>query len=166
MHAKPAELDTHIVERAREFAEALRGQVHVLHANNPNPFGIVALDPAVDASTLQVGYEHLTRQAREDFKTFADEHQVPRARRHMVDGDPVFVVPKMARKLHASLVVMGAVSRSGLKRVFIGNTAERVLSGLPCDVLVMKPQAFRKRVQPKMRGMNVVATPTVLTLPV
>ena len=39
----------------------------------------------------------------------------------------------------ADLVVMGAVSRSGLKRLALGSTAERVLDFLPCDVLVVKP---------------------------
>jgi hypothetical protein len=34
---------------------------------------------------------------------------------------------------------MGAVPRSGLKRLFIGNTAERVLHQLPCDLLIVKP---------------------------
>jgi universal stress protein E len=33
---------------------------------------------------------------------------------------------------------MGATSRSGLKRIFIGNTAEHVLDSLQCDVLVVK----------------------------
>jgi hypothetical protein len=37
---------------------------------------------------------------------------------------------------------MGAVSRAGLKRVFIGNTAERMLDMLDCDVLVVKPPGF------------------------
>jgi universal stress protein E len=34
---------------------------------------------------------------------------------------------------------MGAVSRTGLKRIFIGNTAEHVLDSLRCDVMVVKP---------------------------
>jgi universal stress protein E len=42
--------------------------------------------------------------------------------------------------MRAGLVVIGATSRSGLKRVFIGNTAERVLDGLKSDVLVVKPR--------------------------
>jgi universal stress protein E len=33
---------------------------------------------------------------------------------------------------------MGATSRSGLKRIFIGSTAEHVLDSLQCDVLVVK----------------------------
>jgi universal stress protein E len=41
--------------------------------------------------------------------------------------------------MRASLVVMGAISRSGLKRIFIGNTAEQVLDSLRCDLLIVKP---------------------------
>jgi hypothetical protein len=47
------------------------------------------------------------------------------------------------------------MSRSGLKRVFIGNTAERVLHDLPCDVLVVKPPRFKSRVAYQSRGMRV-----------
>jgi universal stress protein E len=38
---------------------------------------------------------------------------------------------------------MGAVSRSGVKRLVLGSTVERVLDELPCDVLVVKPRGFR-----------------------
>ena len=37
---------------------------------------------------------------------------------------------------------MGAVSRSGLQRIFIGSTAERVLDRLPCDLIVVKRPGF------------------------
>jgi universal stress protein E len=57
----------------------------------------------------------------------------------LVCGNPATEIPALARSLRAGLVVMGAVSRTGLKRVFIGNTAEDVLDGLHCDVLVVKP---------------------------
>jgi universal stress protein E len=40
-------------------------------------------------------------------------------------------------------MVMGAISRGRLERVFVGSTAERLLDRLPCDVLVVKPPDFR-----------------------
>jgi universal stress protein E len=52
----------------------------------------------------------------------------------------------MARRLRADVVVMGAVSRRGLARLLIGNTAEQALDELPCDVLVVKPRGFRTTV--------------------
>ena len=48
------------------------------------------------------------------------------------------LLPAIARRWKAHVLVMGAVSRSGLKRLFIGNTAERVLDAVDCDVLVVK----------------------------
>jgi universal stress protein E len=57
-------------------------------------------------------------------------------------GVPSEVVPRFAQKIAADVVVMGAISRSALKRMFIGSTAERVLEYLPCDVLVVKPPDF------------------------
>jgi universal stress protein E len=41
---------------------------------------------------------------------------------------------------------MGAVSRSALRRLLIGNTAERVLDELGCDVLIVKPRGFKTTV--------------------
>jgi universal stress protein E len=52
--------------------------------------------------------------------------------------------------------VMGAISRSGLKRVFIGNTAEQLLDRLPCDLLIVKPAEFVSRVPITRRGARVV----------
>ena len=41
-------------------------------------------------------------------------------------------------RLRADVVVMGAVSRSGLERLFVGSTAEDVLDKLSCDLLIVK----------------------------
>jgi universal stress protein E len=51
---------------------------------------------------------------------------------------------------------MGAVSRSGLKRFLIGNTAESLLDQLTCDVLIVKPERFATRVPRRARGANIV----------
>jgi universal stress protein E len=45
-------------------------------------------------------------------------------------------------QLRADAVVMGAVSRSGLKGLFLGNTAEDVLDRLQCDLVIVKPDGF------------------------
>ena len=39
---------------------------------------------------------------------------------------------------------MGAVSRSLLARPVIGNTAERVIDHVDCDVFIVKPAAFKR----------------------
>jgi universal stress protein E len=67
-------------------------------------------------------------------------HKIAANKAHLVCGDPAVELPVLARSIRAGLVVMGAMSRSGLKRIYIGNTAEHALDSLQCDVLVVKPR--------------------------
>jgi universal stress protein E len=80
------------------------------------------------------------------------------ARRHLVETDPVNGILEVARRSRSAIVVMGAVSRSGLKRVFIGNTAERVLDALACDLLIVKPARFVSGVARARRGARLTMT--------
>lgn len=155
-HDKPARLDVAIVAEASRFARALHGTVELVHANFPSGFGLMLGDPAIGAATLATTFEQQEAHSRAAFDAFADKARIPRASRQLIDSDPVFAIPHVARKVGADLVVMGAVSRSGLKRVFIGNTAERVLDDLPCDVLVVKPARSVPRVAARVRGIRLV----------
>jgi universal stress protein E len=154
--AKPAQLDQGIVAAGVAMSQAFGGKFALLHANFPGSFALMTGDAALDGAALGLAYDQQRAADKEAFDAFASRMRVPRANRHLVEADPVFAIPNMARKLRAHLVVMGAVSRSGLKRVFIGNTAERVLEALPCDVLVIKPARFPRRVRRSARGMRVV----------
>jgi len=165
-HAKPSRLDALIVDQAKQLARKLGGVLHVMHANFPSLFGLPLGDPEVDPVTLQATFDQQKRLDRKAFTAFASAARIPRARRHLVDADPVAAIPRLARRVSADLVIMGAVSRSGLKRMLIGNTAERVLGDLPCDVLVVKPAHFAKRVTERIRGMRVVPQQPMLPLPV
>jgi universal stress protein E len=164
-HAKPSGLDSIIVAKAKQLSTALRGTFHLMHAAYPSAFGITLGDPAIDATTLAATYEQQKEVARKEFADFAASAKVPRKRRHVIDRDPTTGIAAIARKLRADVVVMGAVSRSGIKRLLIGNTAERVLGSIPCDVLVVKPAHFEKRVQTTPRGMRVVAPQPLVPLP-
>jgi universal stress protein E len=164
-HAKPAKLDSNIVAQATAITRALRGTLELMHANFPTAFGFAVGDPAFDGMTLAAAYDQQKERSRKTFEAFADKARVPRASRHLVDSDPLFAIPHVARKIGADLVVMGALSRSGLKRVFIGNTAERVLDELPCDVLVVKPAKAAPRVAAKPRGMRLVPSQPLLPAP-
>jgi universal stress protein E len=164
-HAKPAAIDTDIVASARSLARAFGGNATVMHAACPPWQAFALADPALGPVTVAAAYDAQKAAATRAFAKFAAAQRIPTRQRQVLDEDPVTGIPRLARKLRASVVVMGAVSRSGLQRVFIGNTAERVLPALPCDVLVLKPRRFRSRVAGKTRGMRVVAQPA-LPLPV
>jgi universal stress protein E len=60
----------------------------------------------------------------------------------------------VVKRTRAGIVVMGALSRSGLRRMFIGNTAESVLDALACDVLVVKPTPFKTAVSRRQNALT------------
>jgi hypothetical protein len=77
----------------------------------------------------------------------ADKAGIPRSRCHLSMGEVAGQLSAFARRTGTAIVVMGAVSRSAIKRFFIGNAAERTLDRLNCDVLVVKPRGFRSGVE-------------------
>ena len=75
------------------------------------------------------------------------------SRLHLLEGDPDAVLPATTRRLRTGVAVMGAMSRRGLKRLFVGNTAERLFDDLQCDVLVIKPPRFPARMPRARRSV-------------
>jgi nucleotide-binding universal stress UspA family protein len=53
-------------------------------------------------------------------------------------GTPYEVICQDAKKLRADLIVLTTHGKTGLKRVWLGSTAERVVRHAPCPVLVVR----------------------------
>jgi universal stress protein E len=160
--SKPAKLDQRILTASSTLAHALHGTQHAMHAYVPFPYGA---DP--DMMTNRETVARLQADATAAAQKLLDRElratRIPKTHRHVVGRHPVDAIPRTARETHTSVVVMGAVSRSGLKRLFIGNTAERVLDLLSCDILIVKPDGFTNRVSRGRRGVRVVAPPAMPT---
>jgi universal stress protein E len=151
-HAKPAALDGAILEAALDAAGGRPARVLACHAYSfPTP---VVIDGAVEAYWIGMSEEEIARyegMLRQDLDRLADRYRVPRKNRLVVTGDPAFALPRIVQKHRAAVVVMGAVSRSALTRLFIGSTAERVIDALDCDVLIIKPRGFKTSVARRPR---------------
>lgn len=59
----------------------------------------------------------------------------PSAQRVVLTGRPDEQIAAQARKLDADIIVMGMLGASGLRRLLLGSTTERVLRDAPCPVL-------------------------------
>lgn len=158
-YSKPLKLDREILGCASQIAQALRGSLHAVFAYDPIP--IAAMEPGLPLaqSTEAIAAATETR-ARKVFARTLNGASVPESRRHLVPQHPIDAIEGAAAKIDCGIVVMGAISRSGLKRLILGNTAESVFDALQCDVLVVKPKSFASRVPRAQRG------PQVMTLPV
>jgi len=158
-YSKPLRLDREILSCAAQITHALRGSLHAVFAYNPLP--VAALEPglALAGATDAVLAEAETR-ARKALARVLNGAAIPESRWHLVPQHPIDAIEGAASQTGCGIVVMGAISRSGFKRLVLGNTAERVFDELPCDVLVVKPKRFSSRVPRARRG------PQLMTLPV
>jgi universal stress protein E len=157
--AKPAKLDAAIMAAADRLAGSLGGKLHIAHAWENAPLATVTqLSAMAPEMTLQI-QRKVRRDRRAAFNREVGKAGLAHAKRHFVEGHPVDVILKLARRQRTAIVVMGAISRSGIQRLVLGNVAEQVLDALPCDVLVVKPARFKARVGKKIRGVQLIPTP-------
>jgi universal stress protein E len=144
-HDKPAALDDEILHVAKGIAEKVQGDVHAFHAYDPR----IAVATATANAYIPVSlpFDEIEQQMHEDhekrFSEITEFHEIATDNAHLVAGMTHEELPLIAEKLHADVVVMGAVARNRWKRLFIGATAERTLEDLPCDLLIIKPDWFQ-----------------------
>ena len=138
-----AALDHRILDITASLGKRMDAQVHAMHAYLPATIATAAvggMPPMVGVSEEALVAERALKRSR--IKQLTDAYGVADANLHVDPGAAVEYLPHMAAACGADIVVMGAIARSGLKRILIGSTAERVLETLPCDVLVVKPTDF------------------------
>jgi len=141
---KPALLDNRILDYASLLSKSLSGELHVLHAYLPLAIVAAAAGAHPPMATM-VSPDDLAAEGHErraQVEKLVAEYAVKPAHIHLDVGGPAQVLPRMAAVVGADIIAMGAIARSGLKRVFIGSTAEDVLERLPCDALIVKPPDF------------------------
>lgn len=131
-HDKPAALDDRIFSFGADLARVVRGHLNVVHAFS-TPMGV-----ELPAEVRDV----LAEEHRKAMTEFLDRHAVVAEQSYLYEGLPHESLQLAAKEHAADFVVMGAVARRGLKRLFIGSTAERVLDRLPCDLVIIKPLDF------------------------
>jgi universal stress protein E len=156
--SKPLQLDKCILRTARILSQSLRGTLHAVHAYARVPGGSLP-DAGFTSALLEDIAQQSERAARVRLDRALRATRIARARRYLIARDPVNGIAEAARRSRSAIVVMGAISRSGFKRLLIGNTAERILDELSCDVLVVKSSKFRTRVPRSMRGPHWLASP-------
>lgn len=144
-HAKPAELDDRLLLAARGFIGQLGGRIAVVHAYErfdvaaPGVLRRPLLSPASPEARSFVA------RTSELVTKLAGKYGVGAADCTVREGAAETVIAAQTNRLGTNVLVMGAVSRSLLSRPVIGNTAERVIDHVGCDVFIVKPAGFRGR---------------------
>ena len=158
-HAKPLKLDLAILKVGKTLSKALRGTLHAVHAYAGFPMG--AYPEGMSGQAVQGLADEAEHLAKLRFQRALKPMRIARTRQFLIARQPIAAIEEAARQSRSAIVVMGAISRSGYKRFLIGNTAERILDDLGCDILVVKPADFTSRVPQSARGARLrVTVPT------
>jgi universal stress protein E len=155
---KPANLDAQILSVASNIAGTLRGRLHAVHAYLPLPEEPISRRLLSDTQLEKLNAQ-TEAAAGLQFQQTLRAVSVLKSRRHLLPCHPIAAIEQTARKTHSAIVVMGAISRSGLRRFIFGNTAEYLLDSLPCDLLIVKPPKFCAPLPKGSRGVKFVAAP-------
>jgi universal stress protein A len=141
---------------AVKIAESSGATLDILHVIH-NPFdemymtAITETDPALmemyanepqrRARILRATEEH----SEVLLKQFCHEvvQHYPKVRYHVRKGDPFEAILDGAEDFMTDLIVLATHGRTGVKRLVIGNVAEKIVRHAPCPVLTVKPNAVR-----------------------
>jgi universal stress protein A len=119
---------------ARELAGKFAARVTLLHIVQPifPPVTEVAFTFEKQAREMQDEAERQLRDLAGSLPSGANAETV------LDTGVPWDCIVERAGKLGADLIVMGTHGRSGLKHLWLGSVAERVVQHAPCAVLVVR----------------------------
>ena len=156
---KSVSLDLDILDYSAMLASALGDHVHVVHAFNPIPDMRASelVSPQLVGEAVQEAYSI----AHASLDPLLDRMAVEQRHRHIEEGFPVDVIESVLKRCCAQILIMGSLSRTGLKGLMIGNTAERVVDRVGCDILIIKPSDFANTVPQASRGADVVPPPAL-----
>ncbi len=145
-------LNRQILEMSSSLARAEDSEVHIAHAwdvfgedllrSRSWDFSETEFDAMVqeEATARRRWLDDLVKS----YGISVDKHNADALdiHHHVIKGHAQHVVPELAHDLAVDLVVMGTVARAGIAGLFMGNTAETILTQLDCSVLTIKPPGF------------------------
>jgi nucleotide-binding universal stress UspA family protein len=127
--------------------------LHVYSEHDAYPLDLLTPNDDIDvAATRRLQRRH----ALEQLRGFVAESLLPiEPTLHVERGEPWKRVLSTANRIEADLTVLGAVGRSGVAGLLIGNTAEKILYSSECSLLAVKSDGFVSPVRPKSAMLHV-----------
>jgi nucleotide-binding universal stress UspA family protein len=130
------------IETAKRLGQRFGATIHLAHVHHwqyPADF----VGPVLSSGFLPEAFqEDRNRQLAEQLKSIAKRAGLsPQEQTHLRTGAaPFYEICKLAQEIPADLIVTPTHGHTGLKHVFLGSTAERVVQHSPCPVFVVRPR--------------------------
>jgi universal stress protein A len=120
-------------EYALPLARQFGGEITLLHAVEPPPY-------AMDISYIPRSEGFPTASTKKELDELGNRVVGPELLKDVIVevGTAFEVITSIARDCAVDLIVLTTHGKTGLKHVFMGSTAERVVRHAPCPVLVVR----------------------------
>ncbi|PKI16534.1 universal stress protein [Colwellia sp. 12G3] len=139
-HDKTERLDTNILQAGLVMAELFDGELQVCHCYQP--IGIELWQGmssvGMDHSLVNGDFNDYSDAIKHHHKVIFDEllkdYEFTEKSTHLVAGSAEYELPDLVKSCQIDLLVMGM----GNNGKFIGNTIEKILDNVECDILSIK----------------------------
>jgi len=140
-----SKMSVQAVEIAKQLARRFGASIHLAHVRQLNyATDFVAPAPPIVPFAFMTYEQNAEQTALKELKKVASECGVSSAMCEVLGGAPPFdEICRLAQTIPADLVVMPTHGRTGLKHVFLGSTAERIVQHSSCPVLVARGKALQ-----------------------
>jgi len=138
-------LNKKIMELSSSLAGTEGSKLHIVHCWSQPLEGVSRRYTGLSREGITEILDETFRLHEQSFNSFIQSFDLKEVscQTHLLKGQPGHVITQFVNKKKIDLVVMGSVSRVGISGLLIGNTAERVLSGINASVLTVKPDEFQ-----------------------
>ncbi|HSG91499.1 MAG TPA: universal stress protein [Pseudomonadales bacterium] len=127
-------LDKKVLDAATSYAKTHDAEVHIGWCVE-TPEVLADLD-IIDARKYE---KKMLATMKPRLQELAAAFDIPAKRIHTPGGHTEKSMAGLAAQLKAELIVLGTAARTGVSGMVVGNTAEKVLSGVRCDMLTVRP---------------------------
>lgn len=130
--------------KACELAECMNSPVTVLHVVH-DPSEMPGYYARMTKKKYLVRMEDVAQEMFDEFiettiKNNPQQKYLNKVETLLVIGLPVTRILEVAKKINASMVIMGSQGRTGLKHMMLGSKAEQVVRLCPLPVTIVKSE--------------------------
>ncbi len=139
---KPEALDNIIIDTSVAFAELFKAEVHISHCYQPVGIDLwqgmssVGMDQSLPMTDFNEYLQSVEKYHQKSLDKLVKNYGFAESSIHLVSGEIDYELANLAQQTHTELLVMGM----GNEVSFIGNTVEKILDNVCCDILSVKTQ--------------------------
>ena len=131
-----SEASKYALVHAINLARMCNAELYIIHVIHD----IASFHPYVAHPCLDQFIQEMVETAKNELDTvYLEELRgYDKLKKVVLTGVPSEVINDFANKNHIDLIVIGSVGRTGLEKIFFGNTADKVIRRANCPVFVVK----------------------------